>query len=1181
MSETPQDCDLPPAKKLKRDESCDLPKSGTDSKFANDKYEDFVSPEELEKLKEFQVLDEVRSNDEDSNDDDSEMSDGKSDGLPEDEIEKMLEEDLPEGFKGAPKPKERPYITRQKIVLEEKGVNYYEVLPLDWMMVRHYSGMPVYVHRTTRVCTLSKPYFLGKGNTRRHDIPISAIPCLSYRKALEEEKKQKEIDKRIAEQIRSGNWVVNSADNNGDKESVANASNEKTGRIEMSETPQDCDLPPAKKLKRDESCDLPKSGTDSKFANDKYEDFVSPEELEKLKEFQVLDEVRSNDEDSNDDDSEMSDGKSDGLPEDEIEKMLEEDLPEGFKGAPKPKERPYITRQKIVLEEKGVNYYEVLPLDWMMVRHYSGMPVYVHRSTRVCTLSKPYFLGKGNTRRHDIPISAIPCLSYRKALEEEKKQKEIDKRIAEQIRSGNWVVNSADNNGDKESVANASNEKNNEINNVDDRNENVVTKCPFKFSNTINADNVVLNNDGYKNDNVEQSLASETTNEDKLTKINLLKNEARKPSLSKIENTFALHNEDTKKNLLAKMIVDSEAIKMGTEATKMGTEATKMGSETTKMGTEAAQKTLAEENEKECNSNKTKQAEPVTKKEVSNETNEDESEHSQDEQVLNTEGVNEGCEVPEAAGQRPVVLPGGVVMPPPRVETVATSWKTQHLTPEQVNEYCKRLFKFNTVNIMHFMRWADRRKYTKARKTLQYPTLPEGTKLITIPAAPANGQDNGAKTNKRDWVLNMNGRSYLSVFHEYVRRALQKQPVYEFVQLENAATPYQATVYIGGMQYGVGHGSSKRQAKSAAARASIHILIPEMKDELDAGTSAQEPDFSFFDYVGIEDPRITEFCAATCEPSPHAILRTCLLRNFGATDRHISTEMKKLEFQKIELTMKVGKHSATVVCKNKKTAKQRASQAILQVRFLLFIVIKPENAATPYQATVYIGGMQYGVGHGSSKRQAKSAAARASIHILIPEMKDELDAGTSAQEPDFSFFDYVGIEDPRITEFCAATCEPSPHAILRTCLLRNFGATDRHISTEMKKLEFQKIELTMKVGKHSATVVCKNKKTAKQRASQAILQALHPHVRSWGSLLRLYGSRSVKSCKEKKLEEQQITLLQDKARHNEPNYAVLEKLRHEMCKLRERDAACAPIGTLLLAAALPTHSGANLNNVEL
>lgn len=64
-----------------------------------------------------------------------------------------------------------------------------------------------------------------------------------------------------------------------------------------------------------------------------------------------------------------------------------------------------------------------------------------------------------------------------------------------------------------------------------------------------------------------------------------------------------------------------------------------------------------------------------------------------------------------------------------------------------------------------------------------------------------------------------------------------------------------------------------------------------------------------------------------------------------------------------------------------------------------------ENAAQPYQAIVYIGGMQYGVGYGSSKRQAKSAAARASIHILIPEMKDELDAAgpqnTDKTQPDF------------------------------------------------------------------------------------------------------------------------------------------------------------------------------------
>lgn len=74
---------------------------------------------------------------------------------------------------------------------------------------------------------------------------------------------------------------------------------------------------------------------------------------------------------------------------------------------------------------------------------------------------------------------------------------------------------------------------------------------------------------------------------------------------------------------------------------------------------------------------------------------------------------------------------------------------------------------------------------------------------------------------------------------------------FDIVFIENASTPYQATVYIGDMQYGVGHGSSKRQAKSAAARASIHILIPEMKDELDKhaphsapAADSTEPDFT-------------------------------------------------------------------------------------------------------------------------------------------------------------------------------------------------------------------------------------------------------------------------------------------------------------------------------------------------
>lgn len=84
-------------------------------------------------------------------------------------------------------------------------------------------------------------------------------------------------------------------------------------------------------------------------------------------------------------------------------------------------------------------------------------------------------------------------------------------------------------------------------------------------------------------------------------------------------------------------------------------------------------------------------------------------------------------------------------------------------------------------------------------------------------------------------------------------------------------------------------------------------------------------------------------------------------------------------------------------------------------------------------------------------------------------------------------------------------------------------------------------------------------------------------------MLRLYGNHSVKSFKEKKQEEQEITVLQSKAAINQPNYAILDKLKLEMTKLMEVRSAVQPIGTFVPPAEidLPLASGSNLRNVEL
>ncbi|KAK2580255.1 hypothetical protein KPH14_012507 [Odynerus spinipes] len=548
-----------------------------------------------------------------------------------------------------------------------------------------------------------------------------------------------------------------------------------------------------------------------------------------LRQFDVLDDLeRHPDQNCSDMDSDTNESMDSDVPDEEIEAMLEEGLPEEFKGKRKDKKdsMPYEEKEKLVLDEIGHNHFDVLPEGWVQVTHNSGMPLYLHKQSRVCTLAKPYFLGPGSVRKHEVPVSAIPCLQYRRALHEEEEEKKKEKD--------------------------------------------------------------------------------------------------REPS-------------------------------------------------------------------------------------------------------------SEVCSLPSA-----------------KIETIQENRAAHSLDSEQLRNYCQSLFRFKAIKVMRFQSWSARRKFTKNkkhRKQLERPTLPDGTKLITFPVTSSGiagssgsttGEDGGTQRPSKHWIMNPSGKSYVCILHEYVQHALKKQPTYKFKELENAATPYSAVVCINDMEYGSGFGSSKKQAKANAARKTLEILIPQMRDK-----------------------------------------------------------------------------------------------------------ISGDNGDN---------------GSGNSSRTIKASRGNS--------------------DADLSFFDEISITDPRVAEFCAKTTEPSPHAILITCLQRNYGLGDMHINYSVNTLKHQRNEFTMRVGKHEATVVCRNKKDGKQRAAQAILQLMHPHIQSWGSLLRLYGSRSVKSFKEKKQLEQEITLLQGKAAVNQPNHAILGKLRQEMRKLSEQHKAIQPIGKFV-PLDLPTGSSANLNNVDL
>ncbi|XP_019895156.1 microprocessor complex subunit DGCR8 isoform X1 [Musca domestica] len=648
---------------------------------------------------------------------------------------------------------------------------------------------------------------------------------------------------------------------------------------------------------------------------------------QQLRHFQVLDEVGSNSEDEEDNGSENGDGirssqqngdEDDGgdessdldLDDEEIEHLLDENLPDDLKGSKKPK---YEERFKTVLEEKRHNHFEVLPEGWVQVTHNSGMPLYLHKKTRVVSTTRPYFLGTGSARKHAIPVGSIPCLNYRRALAEEAEA---------EIRKSAETTKTAEENGNNEAAVSSSTVTN--------------SKCPFGFSASASGteeNNVTTSSSAAPMESIEQNGNKENNNND-----------------------------------------DNDQIM--TEEGNTVTEGNSASTASSSNNTESNQKSSDVDKEK-----------------------------------LRS------------------------LVPAAKIVTVNENIQKESLTPDQFNEYCQKLFKFRVIRVLRFRSWNARRKFTKNRKNLkniQRPTLPDGTKLIKFPVlVPGDGKSNPRA--RREWIMNPSGKSYVCILHEYVQHALKKQPTYEFKELENAATPYAATVSINDLKYGTGYGTSKRQAKSEAARETLEILIPEMKDKI----------------TGV--------------------------------------------------------------------------------------------------------------------KQDKSAVAR-------------------SNQKDLSVFDDIRIEDPRVTEFCNKTTEPTPHAILLTCLQRNYGlGEDVQINYEINRTHSKKNEFTMTVGKHTAKVLCKNKREGKQLASQAILQILHPHIKTWGSLLRLYGNNSIKTFKEKKQEEQEITVLQSKAAINQPNYAILDKLRTEMLKLSEKNKSVQSIGLFIPPSDvdLPSSSGSNLNNVEL
>ncbi|CAD5234841.1 unnamed protein product [Bursaphelenchus xylophilus] len=327
--------------------------------------------------------------------------------------------------------------------------------------------------------------------------------------------------------------------------------------------------------------------------------------------------------------------------------------------------------------------------------------------------------------------------------------------------------------------------------------------------------------------------------------------------------------------------------------------------------------------------------------------------------------------------------------PTPKVEMVTVGDREQYLNGDELNDYAKSVFKFKTIDVVRFSKWSETRNFHRNRKRkLHEDAMPASglnndVKLITVPEL-----NESAKPSQRTFCLNPINKTSVTILHEYVQKVLKSVVVYDFTELSSATNPYrcvsklkqsnalqqirqqksiEAKLTLLKERYekemnlhssevirsdpsevgdetlllGVGFGKSKKAAKMAAAEKVLLGLIPGLTfnnehiavNQEDGDPSQPEP-AELFELLEITDTRVPDLCQKTGRPQPYMILQELVRRNVSLEDTRIEMTTEQKGHQRHQFTMKLGQdHTVSVTGGNKKDAKQRASQIMLQKLF--------------------------------------------------------------------------------------------------------------------------------------------------------------------------------------------------------------------------------------------------------
>ncbi|KAH8871274.1 Microprocessor complex subunit DGCR8 [Schistosoma japonicum] len=520
-----------------------------------------------------------------------------------------------------------------------------------------------------------------------------------------------------------------------------------------------------------------------------------------------------------------------------------------FKG-----KRPVMKEKRFVINDMVETVdFGLLPEGWLQLRHVSGLNIYLHRQTRVVTLSKPYSIGPCSVRHHRIPVSAIPCLAYRKA--------------------NGQIFHVAE----SHEVPSRSTDPVNELHSINE------TECyplekPSEKSITPDNSNAAQELELH-DDSLECEVSAVNGQEDKLIVTGTLTTNDASLSFNNTDSLSLFDISDEEIDLLKSKTSDKE---------------------------EGELSSGDDEKENSVDANR------VKKPRLDDDVNGGD---------MNSANRS-SCET--LSQSRKFVF------------SIKDKEKESLLTPDDIREYCGRLFEIRVEDTV-FQRNRENNcqlDSTKESEETQKPLLmmSEQAKVIRYQLPSADG--NVSRKQPKEGMINMTGKSYVCILHEYCQNVIRHPPTYQTTVLENDKNPYQMTVFINGTPYGTGTGQSKKCARLEAARKALEVLIPDFQKIVCTSTHqtgpvvASDRDMQLFDSISVTDPRLYELSVRMALPTPYNLLVECLSRNC-VPESDLKSSMISQGRSKHFFTLQLREHTVKVRCKNKREGRHLSAQHLL------------------------------------------------------------------------------------------------------------------------------------------------------------------------------------------------------------------------------------------------------------